>query len=629
MGRLFFVLAFISILGCNKGFQAESTRNLSSRPAPEGGSFEIMSVAKTYDVDLDLDGTMDTNLSTGTCASSSSHWCILLDSKLSGAPKEILVRPKTRQSGNDACRSKPLYEIQFNRPIAIGKHSGGKYQDISLFFNLPEKCVDSSVYYRPLIGVYSASTQKLIATSQSPVLLTDYYSYFMSGLSSAWVNPAETGVVRGPDGRFYPYILPGYGDSNQHGPGATYGFMCIFQVNASGDPGYCGKGFTPVITQPSPNYFREAGTYVGDLDGDNWEDITVLFHSQVLTISVGKVMNGQTPSSATVTSYNVSEADIPQSAPNGSLGLFHSGRNYGYHSLIRGNDGKMRSVMVGGSPVGDHNPFCNVSRFTAVLESSPGNLAGRRLAWSHYFGFNSNIFASTKSSQPNVAREGDFANGCLHVYENGLTKDAGNVRIHFNYFESARRGLCVAEQYLLYLTNWSPAANSGWQSCLTAQTEASPGSWNWRLEDTVTGAGVTGSPNTYVWGVNDRIFPGQQPFYVLEALPANVKFRFVDQNLDPAAPLRAQNLVNNLWSRSYALPRATKRLRPILVRTTPVRSIAADDQPFVTMSLKDVDGDGLLDFQVTDGDPAVRTSKETLRWVGYSRAQDKLVIKSP
>jgi hypothetical protein len=346
-------------------------------------------------------------------------------------------------------------------------------------------------------------------------------------------------------------------------------------------------------------------------------------------------------------------ADIPDSAPGGSLGLFHSGRNYGYHSLIKGTDGKMRTVIVAGSPVGDfQNPFCNVSRFTAALESDAGHPESRHLAWSHYMGFNSNSIqcspskgcqpcdaansychfdAVTKKYLPNVYREGDFANGCVQVYGNGIDKMDGDEILHFNTFVSSQKGMCLTEQLMVYVTNWqSTSAVNNWSTCLKNKTLASTGSWNWRVLDIPSGQGITGSENTYVWATSDKIFPQAAPFYIVEKLPAGVKYDFLQTALPASEPLRMQNIVNRNWQQSYALPTLSAgRLRPVLLKTVPEsRSIAADDQPYVSLNLQDIDGDGLMEFQVTDGDPSVRTKTEHLHWVGFSHSQNKLIVKA-
>src|SRR5205085_2209477 len=110
----------------------------------------------------------------------------------------------------------------------------------------------------------------------------------------------------------------------------------------------------------------------------------LLFHSTAFALSprTRQVLSNFT--------FDVAIATEPSSPPG-----FHSGRNYGTHSAITGSDGKLRTVMVGGAPVGSFtDAYCNVSRFVAALDSTPGQPSTRRLAWSRYFGFNSTTFGT-------------------------------------------------------------------------------------------------------------------------------------------------------------------------------------------------------------------------------------------
>src|SRR5205814_4282462 len=98
--------------------------------------------------------------------------------------------------------------------------------------------------------------------------------------------------------------------------------------------------------------------------------VTVVFHRQVLALS------GQNGAQIDALTYDVAESTEPSSPK-----WFHSGRNYGTHSAYGSSSGALRTVEVGGTPVGSFTDYnCNVSRFVAVLESTPGAPTTRRLA---------------------------------------------------------------------------------------------------------------------------------------------------------------------------------------------------------------------------------------------------------
>lgn len=74
---------------------------------------------------------------------------------------------------------------------------------------------------------------------------------------------------------------------------------------------------------------------------DGWQDIHLIFHRLIHTIS------GQTGAVLTTTTYDVAARDEPGSPP-----WFHSGRTSGTHSSFTGAGGRLRNLIVGGSPVG-------------------------------------------------------------------------------------------------------------------------------------------------------------------------------------------------------------------------------------------------------------------------------------
>lgn len=121
---------------------------------------------------------------------------------------------------------------------------------------------------------------------------------------------------------------------------------------------YCensGTGSPPALA------IVDVSGYLQDLDADGWEDITLIYHTLVASVST------RTAAAIGTTEYDVAAAAEPHSPK-----WFHDGRNYGIHSAVMGTDGKLRTVIVGGMPVGGfENAMCGVSWFVAVLESLP------------------------------------------------------------------------------------------------------------------------------------------------------------------------------------------------------------------------------------------------------------------
>ena len=152
-------------------------------------------------------------------------------------------------------------------------------------------------------------------------------------------------------------MTSGFGDSPRAG---SWNGACTFQFGAPGEA-ECGPHFRRTVLQPDsgvPNWFRESAGYEVDLDGDGYDDVTLLYHQFVLTLS------GRTGEQLGTTRFDVAESTEPASPK-----WFHSGRNYGLHTSSVDGD-SVRTLMVGGVPIGTFNDFnCNVTRFIGLLET--------------------------------------------------------------------------------------------------------------------------------------------------------------------------------------------------------------------------------------------------------------------
>jgi hypothetical protein len=208
-----------------------------------------------------------------------------------------------------------------------------------------------------------------------------------------------------------------------------------------------------IDTRAEGNWFREVGGLTSDLDGDGTGELTLVYHTRLRSYS------GRTGLLLADTEYDVAFTDEP-SSPR----WFHSGRNYGTLSFARGADGLDRTLIVGGAPVGSFADYnCNVSRFVAVLEQTRAMPSTRHLAWSDYFGFASSIFrtyspAYASDPSADLARLGDFTNGCIHRFADSRVVVSGEEAVMFDSFvASGTVDTCLDEQYALYLPpTWTP-----------------------------------------------------------------------------------------------------------------------------------------------------------------------------
>jgi hypothetical protein len=263
----------------------------------------------------------------------------------------------------------------------------------------------------------------------------------------------------------------------------------------------------------------------------------------------------------------------------------------------------------------DYN--CNVSRFLAVLESSPGAPSTRHLAWSRYEGFASTIFSvidPAYASDPSavVSRLGNFVDGCVQRFDDSRTVIDGKESVLYDIFHGSTVDTCMVQQYALYLGDpsdpdpdkrpWSASKQKAWGDCQTANLKAK-GTWAMIALAAADGTSVTGSVQTYVWGWSDAITPGGEVVYLVESLPASEAFDLSDV---PPTELNVYALVKGLWT-----PRGTF---PVAGRPK-IRSVAEQGSKgmgaysgYAELTLADVDCDGVRDVQLDDG-----------TWIGWSK----------
>ena len=404
----------------------------------------------------------------------------------------------------------------------IGDHGGDGLAEVAA-----RHCRFDGVQGPPALVVVDLNVGAVIARADAPVVQ-----------DHAWSDD-----LRDPDGRRHPFLAPSYGDSQNMA--GDWGYLCVFRPELPAAAG-CGPGFSAIPTLVQPGEFREVGGTLQDLDGDGWEDINLIYHRRQYTVSA-----------ATLGLLDDVEYDVAAASEPNAPQWFHSGRNYGTHAAVVGSDAKDRLVIVGGTPVGSFtDDLCNVSRFLAVLESSPGQAGSRALAWSRYFGFSSTIFATYDAKyaadpMQDVARLADAVDGCIHRFADSRTSMDGAEVLMINYFTmDAPIDLCLHEQFALYQPpTWTPEKADAWYGCF-AQNRTAPGVWGMQVIDERTGAGITGSQGTYVWGWSDELLPGER-VYLVEYLAGPGAWDLSDRA--PSA-LRVSAISQGLWQDRGSFP---------------------------------------------------------------------------
>ena len=515
---------------------------------------------RTFAFDLDRDGTNDTDLT-------------LLDGA-GGAALRVETATEVFEIPLGATARATPSGVTFSGPAlqAIGDHVGGARSEVAVAF-----AIDRGTHASAALAVLDVEARVLVASTSSPADLARFESYGLATFVGALEEPT----------RRAPFLAPGYGDA----PAALWGYACVFRVGASGSR--CGAGFVEIDTRSEGSWFREVGGLTSDLDGDGTGDLTLVYHTRLRSYS------GRTGLLLADTEYDVALADEP-SSPR----WFHSGRNYGTLSFARGADGLDRTLIVGGAPVGSFADYnCNVSRFVAVLEQTRAMPSSRRLAWSDYFGFASSIFrtyspAYASDPSADLARLGDFTNGCIHRFADSRVVVSAEDAVMFDYFlASGTVDTCLDEQYALYLPpTWTPEKTAAWNACIS-RIVSQPGTWGMQVRRVRDGASLTGSLGTYVWGATDRLLPSRELVFVVESMPSGARFDVSDV---PASAMHVWALVDGLWAARGDLPIVG---RPRILTTPASGDVGVGSFADPTaLDLTDVDGDGLAELALATGE---------------------------
>lgn len=518
----------------------------------------------TGEHDLDGDGVDDSILWIAPCPRTESATCLhVVSSGTDTTAVELWPGPAV-------CNGK----LHGRTLTVVGDHEGS-----ALFEVMAAGCIDDGTTTRPIVTIVDVDGGTVVAETIAP-----------PSQVHAWVE-----AVASPQGRLHPFLAPSYGDGAVLGDG--WKRVCAYRPDRPGDP-VCGPGFSAIGLATPPPVFREVGGTLQDLDADGWEDINLIFHRTIHTVSVSLL------TSIAIETFDVAAADEPHSLP-----WFHAGRNYGTHVAFTGSDGLERLLVVGGAPVGAFDDeLCNMSRFVAVLESTPGDAASRALAWSRYYGFSSTIFATNdpqyaEDPAADVARLADVVDGCIHRFSDSRSRMNGEDVVVFNVFSmDAPIDRCLDEQFALYQDPpWTQEKAQAWYACF-GQNRQAPGVWGMQVLRERDGAVLTGSPETYVWGRVDTLLPGGEVLYLVEHLPGAGAFDLSDRQ---ASPLQVRALVDGQWSDRGTFPVPG---RPRIVPTGPggPRGLGSYSH-FAELDVRDRDGDGLGEVRLANG-----------TWIGWN-----------
>lgn len=400
--------------------------------------------------------------------------------------------------------------------------------------------------------------------------------------------------------------------------------VCVWDPSSLATVPSCGVGFRAVplgsVAPPTEAgyaaLFREVGAAVHDGNGDGWQEVVLYFHALQLTVNVRP---GASPTQFRRLAYDVGAAD-------GVTVDVHSGRSYGVWALrVAGTTpGTFATLGIGGVPTGEFADYnCNVSRYRAML----GALG---LMWSKYFSFASSTWSNYDAAQCGgvasgglacLKRPGDFDHQCVHRFDNGIGVTADNVPfVALNVFlqtspaATDNTARCLAEQYDLYQApTWTPAKSSTWYGCVERKHQFARGTWSTQFAHLYNGTTFTGSQRTYVWGTTSQPLNGVAAgtFFVVEVQAAGEHAFDLSKSAAPA--MQVKTMSKGLYVHVGTFPVAG---RPKIRRAQPVDAdieslngwnVGVASGSFVSLlTLRDVDGDGLVDVQLESGE-----------WIGW------------
>ena len=443
-------------------------------------------LTKGYAFDLDENGVPDSDLAIVACKDAPARTCLAVTSRTLGD------------------RTIPFFDGPLNSLViakigSIGHHFAGPLQGIYVYFARNETPYPAHA----TIYVVDPNDRRVVAFAAAANPTAAYWNTY-------------AGVLRGPAGKKYPFVLPG-ANYIQPSSGQTPSTLgCVFDpaAIASPDP-TCFTGFRHVETMFSQSdldgpgdatfTYRHNGGWLQDLDGDGWEDINIPY------LWVTRTLSGRTGRLLATTSSDVAAGIAPQG--------FHSGRQYGTFKSFLGPSGRPSVLISGGMAVGAFSDyFCGVSRFTALFDSAAGAPGSRALRWSNYTSFSKSAFVSGTAT---ANRPGDGVDGCIHYFGDGSIETGGvTVVVHNRYVADPGRANCQQEQFD---DSAAGTPDQRYGPCALASILPTVGTWRVEVIGVDRGAGLTVYPSGYAWGSSEGVLPGHT-LLLVEPVKASTRF---------------------------------------------------------------------------------------------------------
>ena len=469
---------------------------------------------------------------------------------------------------------------------------------------------------QPLLYILDLTASRLVAGLGAPGSYTFYGTYF--------------DYITDPRGNKYPFFAPGAhsldGSASAGGanPGA-WDFLCLFDPRFIGTPDpACAPGFkhyTATFTTASgqsardASGFRHNGGWVQDVDGDGWGDINLPYLSYILTLS------GRTGHQLGLSHIEPGAPVSPPEPPR-----FDSGRLYGAFTQLPDASGHTSVLIAAANAVGTFTDVaCNVSRYF-MLARWDGGMSAFTPAWNDYLGFGGTVFSPASEAVGAFPNSPRHMTGCIHRYSNALEWIGGRPTILYNHFKASDSATVCETEWLAYVAASAAASPSTsellktYAACVTAQLPPSTGQWSIRVIDAWTGQRLGQTPHGYVWGRALNVIPAHPKLLLIQRFTANgavVAFNQTDAHPD------ALEFVE-LASPTVATTVAVLRAPPSAPRLGDPNNYYGARGPgygatwggLPELVLKDIDGDGLNDIQLKNG-----------QWIGYAPIQGTLVIK--
>jgi hypothetical protein len=225
---------------------------------------------------------------------------------------------------------------------------------------------------------------------------------------------------------------------------------------------------------------------------------------------------------------------------------------------------------------------------------------------------------ATDPSSP-IYRYGDFANGCINRFGDGLSKIDGTDVLIYNHFVqtnpdldlSPSHDVCKAAQLTFYATGNAAPEFDCWHYFLKA-----PGSWHMQARAVADGQIVSQSSDTYVWGMSERLLPTAEKVYLVQVLPS--QGQMFDMTDVPPSQIEVLALVNASWTSRGGFPVAG--VPKIVITPTNVNpahglGITGLNSGFAYLTTQ-ANASGLEDVQMEDG-----------TWVGYDPGTRSFIVK--